>query len=61
VATPSEKTRSISGTSTQLQAANGAGAIRARDLTRTHRDRLLKNGFLREEFNLSQDKRIPEI
>ncbi len=31
-----------------LQAAEGAGAIRARDLSRTHRERLLGNGFLQE-------------
>ncbi len=32
----------------KLQNAKGAAAIRARDLTRTHRERLLKNGFLQE-------------
>jgi len=32
----------------KLQTAEGAGAIRARDLSRTHRERLLRNGFLRE-------------
>ncbi len=32
----------------KLQTAEGAGAIRARDLSRTHRERLLLNGFLRE-------------
>lgn len=31
-----------------LQNVNGAAAIRARDLSRTHRERLLANGFLRE-------------
>ena len=31
-----------------LQNANGAAAIRARDTTRTHRERLLKHGFLQE-------------
>src|ERR1700726_1885335 len=31
-----------------LQTAGGAGAIRARDLSRTHRERLLKHGFLQE-------------
>jgi fido (protein-threonine AMPylation protein) len=31
-----------------LQNANGAGAIRAKDMTRTHRERLLASGFLRE-------------
>src|SRR5580658_7656673 len=32
----------------KLQTAEGAGAIRARDLSRTHRERLLRNGFLQE-------------
>jgi len=31
-----------------LQTAEGAGAIRARALSRTHRERLLRNGFLQE-------------
>ena len=31
-----------------LQNAQGAAAIRARDMTRTHRERLLANGFLQE-------------
>ena len=31
-----------------LQTAEGAGAIRARGLSRTHRERLLRNGFLQE-------------
>src|SRR5258708_8704465 len=33
-----------------LQSAEGAGAIRARDLSRTHRERLLRNGFLQEDI-----------
>jgi hypothetical protein len=32
----------------KLQTAERAGAIRARDLSRTHRERLLRNGFLQE-------------
>jgi hypothetical protein len=32
----------------KLQTSEGAGAIRARDLSRTHRERLLRNGFLQE-------------
>ena len=32
----------------KLQTAKGAGAIRARGLSRTHRERLLRNGFLQE-------------
>src|SRR3954447_2181027 len=31
-----------------LQNANGSAAIRARDMTRTHRERLLASGFLQE-------------
>ena len=31
-----------------LQTAEGAGAIQSRDLSRTHRERLLRNGFLQE-------------
>src|ERR1700732_899739 len=31
-----------------LQTAEGAGAIRARGLSRTHRERLLRNGFPQE-------------
>src|ERR1700729_392593 len=33
-----------------LQTAEGAGAIRARDLSRTHRERLLHTGFLQEDI-----------
>src|SRR5690242_11396868 len=32
----------------KLQNASGAAAIRARDFSRTHRERLLANGFLKE-------------
>jgi hypothetical protein len=32
----------------RLQTANGAAAIRATDLSRTHRERLLRNGFVQE-------------
>jgi hypothetical protein len=32
----------------KLQTSNGAAAIQARDLSRTHRERLLANGFLQE-------------
>jgi hypothetical protein len=45
MATPSEKLAQSLELLHKLKAANGA-AIRARDLTRTHRERLLKNGFL---------------
>lgn len=48
MATPSEKLAQSLELLHKLQAANGAAAIRARDLTRTHRERLLKNGFLQE-------------
>jgi hypothetical protein len=48
VATPSEKLAESLEALHKLKNANGAAAIRARDLTRTHRERLLKNGFLQE-------------
>ena len=48
MATPSEKLAQSLELLHKLQAANGAAAIRARNLTRTHRERLLKNGFLQE-------------
>src|SRR6185369_16221627 len=48
MATPSEKLAQSLEVPHKLQNANGAAAIRARDLTRTHRERLLKNGFLQE-------------
>jgi hypothetical protein len=32
----------------RLQGSSGTPALRARDLTRTHRERLLANGFLQE-------------
>src|SRR5947208_8264103 len=48
MATPYEKLAESLEVLHKLQNANGAAAIRARDLTRTHRERLLKNGFLRE-------------
>ena len=48
MATPSEKLAESLEVLHKLQNANGADAIRARDLTRTHRERLLRNGFLQE-------------
>src|SRR5579862_7085299 len=48
MATPSEKLAESLEILHGLQSANGAAAIRARDLTRTHRERLLKSGFLQE-------------
>src|SRR5215467_12333094 len=48
MATPSEKLAESLEVLHKLQNTNGAAAIRARDLTRTHRERLLKNGFLPE-------------
>jgi fido (protein-threonine AMPylation protein) len=46
--TPSEKLAQSLEVLSNLQNANGAAAIRSRDLTRTHRDRLVENGFLQE-------------
>jgi fido (protein-threonine AMPylation protein) len=48
MAAPSEKLAESLEVLHKLQHASGAAAIRARDLTRTHRERLLKNGFLQE-------------
>jgi fido (protein-threonine AMPylation protein) len=48
VAKPSEKLAQSLELLRELQAGGGAAAIRARDLTRTHRERLLVNGFLQE-------------
>lgn len=48
MATPSEKLAQSLELLRKLQARSGAAAIRARDLTRTHRERLLANGFLQE-------------
>jgi fido (protein-threonine AMPylation protein) len=47
MASPSEKLAESFEALQRLQKAGG-GAIRARDLTRTHRERLVANGFLRE-------------
>jgi hypothetical protein len=41
-----------------IQTAEGAGAIRARDISRTHRERLLRNGFL-QEVREQQPRGIP--
>ena len=46
--TPSEKLAQSLEMLSKLQSSNGAAAIRSRDLTRTHRERLLVNGFLQE-------------
>src|SRR5690348_11237944 len=45
---PSEKLAQSLEILHALQNTNGAAAIRAKDITRTHRERLLANGFLRE-------------
>src|ERR1700758_5708794 len=48
MASPSEKLAESLEILHGLQNANGAAAVRARDMTRTHRERLLKHGFLQE-------------
>lgn len=48
MATPSEKLAHSLAILHRLQNATGGAAIRARNITRTHRERLLANGFLRE-------------
>ena len=46
MATPSEKLAQSLEVLAKLQMADGAVAIRARDISRTHRERLLAQGFL---------------
>src|SRR6201988_1932892 len=48
MAQPSEKLAGSLELLHKLQNANGAAAIQARDMPRTHRERLKANGFLRE-------------
>ena len=48
MAAPSEKLAQSLEILRKLQTSAGAAAIRARDLSRTHRERLLANGFLQE-------------
>ena len=48
MATPSKKLAESLELLEKLQAAGGAAAIRARDVTRTHRERLMAAGFLQE-------------
>jgi hypothetical protein len=48
MATPQEKLAQSLEILHRLQASDGAAAVRARDLSRTHRERLLANGFLVE-------------
>src|ERR1700678_3918146 len=48
MATPSKKLAESLELLEKLQAAGGAAAIRARDVTRTHRERLVAAGFLQE-------------
>src|SRR5215467_7918013 len=48
MASPSEKLAESLDILHGLQNANGAAAIRAKDMTRVHRERLLANGFLQE-------------
>jgi hypothetical protein len=45
---PSEKLAQSLEILGKLQNSNGAAAVRAKDLSRTHRERLLTNGFLQE-------------
>src|SRR5712692_9828245 len=48
MATPPEKLAQSLERLHKLQTADGAAAIRARDLPRTHRERLVSSGFLQE-------------
>ncbi len=48
MAAPPEKLAQSLEILRKLRTAEGAGAIRAKDLSRTHRERLVANGFLQE-------------
>ncbi|MGA1983748.1 MAG: Fic family protein [Acidobacteriaceae bacterium] len=48
MATPPEKLAQSLEILEKLQSSNGAAAIRARDLSRTHRERLFASGFLQQ-------------
>ncbi|MBW6499959.1 MAG: Fic family protein [Bacteroidales bacterium] len=48
MATPSEKLAESLRALKKLQGDSGITAIRAKDITRTHRERLTENGFIRE-------------
>ena len=48
MASPSEKLAQSLEILHGLQNVNGGSAIRAKDMTRTHRERLMANGFLQE-------------
>jgi hypothetical protein len=48
MARPPEKLAQSLAVLRRLETAEGAGAIRARDLSRTHRERLLRHGFLQK-------------
>ena len=50
MASPSEKLAKSLEVLHELQNSKGAAAIRAKDLTRTHRERLLANGYLRGSY-----------
>jgi hypothetical protein len=48
MATPSEKLAESLEVLKGLQDSNGAAAIKAKEISRTHRERLIENGFLQE-------------
>jgi hypothetical protein len=48
MATPSEKLAQSLEVLRKIQGDNGITAVRAGDITRTHRERLIENGFIRE-------------
>ncbi len=48
MATTQEKLASSLAALEALQNENGAVAVRSKDLSRTHKDRLIENGFLVE-------------
>ena len=48
MATPGEKLAESLEELRKLQVRNGGGAIKTSEITRTHRERLIKNGFLQK-------------
>ena len=49
MATPSEKLAQSLEEMKNLQNDKGFAVVKANELSRTHKDRLLKNGFLKEK------------
>jgi len=59
MARPPEKLAQSLEVLRNLQTAEEAGAIWSRDLSRTHRERLLRNGFLQMRGTEAPEGRVP--